>query len=60
MEEKLNKAGVTMKKIDTELVDLIWTTDRPQQPSTNISALPMQFAGNLSVVYYILMVNRVW
>ena len=47
MEETLNKAGITMKKIDTELVDLIWTTDRPEQPSTDINALPMQFAGNM-------------
>ena len=51
MEEVLNKAGITMKKIDQELVDLIWTTDRPQQPSTDINALPMQFAGKCAIVF---------
>ena len=50
MAETLSKSGITLKKVDNELIDQIWnsTNGRPDRPNTVINALPMQFAGNLN------------
>ena len=59
MEETLSKNGITLKKIDPELIDQIWKSDRPAQPSSAINALPMDFAGKqfnaISFIYYLIL-----
>ena len=47
MAKTLNKNRITLKKVDNELIDQIWNSNngRPAQPSTDINALPLQFAG---------------
>ena len=50
MAESLRKSGITLKKVDNELIDQIWNSNngRPERPNTVINALPMQFAGNIN------------
>ncbi|XP_067675781.1 xaa-Pro aminopeptidase ApepP-like [Haliotis asinina] len=40
-----DKAGISMVEVNNDLIDQIWTSDRPPQPSTAINALPMEYAG---------------
>ncbi|XP_046581761.1 xaa-Pro aminopeptidase ApepP-like [Haliotis rubra] len=39
------KAGISMVEVNDDLIDQIWISDRPPQPSTAINALPMEYAG---------------
>ncbi|XP_046359220.2 xaa-Pro aminopeptidase ApepP-like [Haliotis rufescens] len=39
------KAGISMVEVNDDLIDQIWTSDRPPQPSTTINALSIEYAG---------------
>ncbi|CAG2211507.1 pepP [Mytilus edulis] len=41
----LSKNNLTLKAIEPDLVDKIWTSDRPPQPSTDINVLDIKYAG---------------
>lgn len=41
-----------MTPTSEDLVGKIWTTGRPQEPNSPINALPMKFAGILSIYFY--------
>ncbi|KAK3597295.1 hypothetical protein CHS0354_010927 [Potamilus streckersoni] len=43
--DDLQKYNISLSKVNSELIDQIWTTMRPPMPSTVINALSMQFAG---------------
>jgi peroxiredoxin len=47
--DELAKGGINMVSVNDELVDKIWTSSqgRPNQPSTPINVLPLQFSGNV-------------
>ena len=34
-----------LARVEDELIDKIWTTDRPPQPNTDIHGLKMKFTG---------------
>jgi len=52
-ETALRAAGLNIKPIQNELVDRIWTQveGRPEQPNTDINALPLEFAGKGLIVF---------
>ena len=49
----LRAAGLNIKPIQNELVDRLWTQveGRPEQPNTDINALPLEFAGKGLIVF---------
>ncbi|GAB1602992.1 xaa-Pro aminopeptidase 1-like [Argonauta hians] len=45
MAQKLAKYNITLIEVLQDLVDMVWTTTRPDKPNSTINALPMKFAG---------------
>ncbi|KAK3097125.1 hypothetical protein FSP39_006609 [Pinctada imbricata] len=45
MENTFKRHGITMKTVSQDLVDKIWISGRPLQPSSDVNALPLEFAG---------------
>ena len=43
--EALNSSGITMAAMDQDLIDNIWTDERPAQPNTHLYSLPHEFSG---------------
>lgn len=48
----LSKNNLTLKAIEPDLVDKIWTSDRPPQPSTDINVLDIKYAGKSRFIFY--------
>ncbi|XP_069123793.1 xaa-Pro aminopeptidase 1-like isoform X1 [Argopecten irradians] len=45
MSTALDKKGITLRGVNPDLIDQIWTTGRPAQPNSPINALPLKYAG---------------
>ncbi|ESO89364.1 hypothetical protein LOTGIDRAFT_177452 [Lottia gigantea] len=43
--EAFKNSGITMKSVPNDLIDAIWTSDRPEKPDSPINALPLDFSG---------------
>ena len=44
-ERELKSNNMRLVRVEDELIDKIWTTDRPPQPNTDIHGLKMKFTG---------------
>ncbi|XP_029640756.1 xaa-Pro aminopeptidase 1 [Octopus sinensis] len=45
MSMQLARYNITLIEVLQDLVDLVWTTTRPEKPNSVINALPLKFAG---------------
>lgn len=44
-ENELSSYGQSLTAVPNDLIDAIWTTDRPELPSTPITPQPLKYAG---------------
>lgn len=44
-ENDIIREGLEFSVINSDIVDQIWTEDRPPQPNTDLSIHPLEYAG---------------
>jgi hypothetical protein len=54
-EQILSKYNIQLKSPDQDLIDLIWTNDRPSKPNSEIEIHDVKYSGILN--YFLICIN---